>query len=59
MKYNYTFIINDPMMEVKIESALRSDGYAVQRTGRKLTVIGVDAEWRALIERYADRLWAF
>ncbi len=59
MKFNYTFIVNDPMMEVKIESGLRSDGYAVQRSGRKLTVVGVNEEWRALIERYADRLWAF
>lgn len=59
MKYNFTFIVNDPMMEVKIESALRSDGYKTQRDGRRLTVIGVDDEWRAIIEKHADRLWAF
>lgn len=59
MKYNYTFIVNDPMTEVKIESALRSDGYKVQRAGRKLTVIGINEEWRNVLERYADMLWAF
>jgi hypothetical protein len=29
------------------------------RARGKLTVVGVNEEWRALIERYADRLWAF
>ena len=59
MKYNMSFIIDDPMMEVKVEAGLRSDGYKVQRHGRKLTVVGIDAEWRGIIERYANRLWAF
>lgn len=59
MKYNYTFITDDPMMEVKVEAGLRSDGYKVQRQGRRLTVVGIDDEWRAIIEKHAGRMWAF
>ena len=59
MKYNVTFIVYDPLTEIRIEAGLRGDGYAVQRTGRKLTVIGINEEWRSIIEQYANRLWQF
>lgn len=59
MKYNVTFIVYDPLMEIRIEAGLRGDGYAVQRMGRKLTVIGINEEWRGIIEKHANRLWQF
>lgn len=59
MKYNATFIIEDGMTEIMVETVCRGEGYKVTRDGKKLTVIGMtEMEFNWLLEN-ANQIWPF